>query len=244
MQEMNDNRALLEGVLEELGLEAGAREKGQLLQFAGLLLEGLKKQRLVGEKTAAEIIGKHFYDSLVPASFSLLHSGAVLDLGTGAGFPGLPLKIISPGTPFFLLEANGRKINFLKNVVAELGLAEVFLLHGRAEKIGQQEEYRERFGTVLSRAVAHTSVLLELSLPLASLGGRLVFFKGPRAYEELERSRRALELCGGRFKESREYCLPSGEKRVLLIFEKVASTPPQYPRRDGVPLKRPLDRLE
>ena len=163
-----------------------------------------------------------------------------MDLGTGAGFPGLPLKIISPGTPFFLLEANGRKINFLKNVVAELGLAEVFLLHGRAEKIGQQEEYRERFGTVLSRAVAHTSVLLELSLPLAALGGRLVFFKGPRAYEELERSRRALELCGGRFKESREYCLPSGEKKSIVDLRKSGLYPsPISPERRGSFKKAP-----
>jgi 16S rRNA (guanine527-N7)-methyltransferase len=165
----------------------------------------------------------------------------VIDVGSGAGFPGLPIKILYPRICLTLLEATGKKTEFLKHVVTRLDLDSVTVLHGRAEEVGQDETHREYYDLVLARAVADLPVLVEYLLPLCRLGGKCIAQKGSSAHEELAAAQRAIALLGGEV----HYVVPvelSGlaETRHLVVINKVARTPQKYPRRPGVPSKRPL----
>ena len=165
----------------------------------------------------------------------------VLDVGSGAGFPGLPLKILYPHLALTLLEATGKKTEFLEHIVTHLGLEKVTVIRGRAEDLGQDEAHRESYDLVLARAVADLTVLVEYFLPLCHLGARCVAQKGSAAHEELTAAHYAISLLGGEMHYVIPVELPGlAETRHLVIIDKVARTPQKYPRRPGMPGKRPL----
>lgn len=235
-----DLREQLRAVAAELGLEISELQEEQFLQYINLLHEGQKQQRLLGDRSEVLMITKHVFDSLYPLKWRLIPSGSMLDLGTGAGLPGIPLKILLPGQELYLLDARARKINFLRRVVAELKLQRVNFLTGRAEEWGRDPCYREKIDCVFSRAVAHASVLVELGLPLVKMGGALLLYKGKQGGVEIESAAKALQLCGGSVRKGGCYNLPTGEERTIYLIEKVSPTPEAYPRRAGRPSKKPL----
>lgn len=165
----------------------------------------------------------------------------VIDVGTGAGFPGVPLKILCPGMKLTLLEATAKKVRFLEHIVAALGLKDVSVVHGRAEELGQDPDHREQYHWAMARAVADLPILVEYLLPLTKVGGRGLAQKGEGAPAEVQRSEWALNQLGGQIRR----LVPVGlrglaETRYLVIIDKVAATPARYPRRPGMPSKRPL----
>jgi 16S rRNA (guanine527-N7)-methyltransferase len=169
------------------------------------------------------------------------HGARVIDVGSGAGFPGLPLKILHPHLELTLLEATAKKAEFLHHIVARLGLSGVTIIHGRAEELGQDDACREGYDLVLARAVAELPVLAEYLLPLCRLGGRCIAQKGSSAHEELRVAQHALSILGGEV----HYVVPVeltglAETRHLVVIDKKARTPQKYPRRPGMPSKRPL----
>ncbi len=191
-----------------------------------------------------EVQIKHFLDSL---SCLLVLEGwpterwRHLDIGAGAGFPGLPLKIARPQMEITLLEAKKKRVQFLQHLVGRLGLSGIEIIRGRAEELGRQPGHREGYDLLLARAVATLPVLLEYALPLCRIGGILIAQKGPDVEEELKASQVALRVLGGQMREVRSLELPhSMGRRNLVVVEKVALTPGKYPRRPGVPAKRPL----
>ncbi|MDZ4211902.1 MAG: RsmG family class I SAM-dependent methyltransferase, partial [Methylotenera sp.] len=153
---------------------------------------------------------------------------------------GIPLKILVEDSLFYLMDANQRKIEFLRATAITLGLKNLFTLEGRAEKWGQSAEYRESFDYVLIKAVSEMAVLAELGLPLLKLGGQLLLYKGPRGKEEASAAINAINKCGGKLENVWSYCLPTGESRSLYQLLKIAPTPQQYPRADGKPAHKPL----
>ncbi len=165
----------------------------------------------------------------------------VIDVGSGAGFPGLPLKILYPRLDLTLLEATGKKAEFLKHMVTHLEMSKVAVIHGRAEELGQDEAHRESYDLVLARAVADLPVLVEYLLPLCRLGGRCIAQKGNSAHEELTMAQYAISLLGGEVHYVVPVELPGlAETRYLVVINKVACTPQKYPRRSGMPGKHPL----
>lgn len=230
--------SFLERVLREMSLKTKQWQREALLRYETLLSEECEHQRLVGN--VDEIITKHIPDSLYPLVLMPFGSGTVLDLGTGAGMPGIPLKILLGQETFYLMDSLGRRISFLRRAVHELGLENIFFLHGRAEKFGQDLYYREIFDTVVVRAVDEAAVLVELALPLLALEGKLIIYKGSRGRVEMMRAAASLAICGGVVERDWCYRLPSGEKRTLFLIRKVRPTPSCYPRRPGIPSKRPL----
>ncbi len=165
----------------------------------------------------------------------------VIDVGTGAGFPGVPLKILCPGMKLTLLEATAKKVRFLEHIVAALGLKDVSVVHGRAEELGQDPDHREQYHWAMARAVADLPILVEYLLPLTKVGGRGLAQKGEGAPAEVQRCEWALNQLGGQIRR----LVPVGlrglaETRYLVIIDKVAATPARYPRRPGMPSKRPL----
>ena len=200
---------------------------------------------------------KHFLDSLscllalprqddagsIPDTVPLqsgLRSLWCLDLGSGAGFPGLPLKIMLPEAKMTLVEATGKKVTFLRHIVDALGLENVEVLHARAEDVGHLPEHRERYDLVVARAVARLSVLSEYCLPFCRVGGRMIAPKGEEAEAEAERDQRAFELLGGSLVAVKPVALPRLANHHLVVVDKVAPTPERYPRRAGMPSKNPL----
>jgi 16S rRNA (guanine527-N7)-methyltransferase len=187
---------------------------------------------------------KHFLDSLTIAPVLRergLDSARLVDVGSGAGFPGLPLKIALPGLRVALVEATGKKARFLEHVVATLGLTDVDVLSSRAELLAHDPSLRERFDVAVSRAVAELNALLELTLPFCRQGGVMVAQKKGDVAGELAAALRALDVLGGRLIEVREVTAQGlADGRVLALVEKVAPTPDKYPRRPGMPQKRPL----
>ncbi len=191
---------------------------------------------------------KHFVDSLsvfaLPEFRRMLEADPslrVLDVGTGAGFPGIPIKIVAPQIRLALLESIGKKVRFLKHIVEKLELSEVEILHGRAEVLAHQERYREQFDVVVARAVAEMAVLVEYALPFCRQGGLFVAYKGPKAPAEVEAARDALEILGGRVIRMTPVPVEGlAEKRILVLVGKEKPTPTRYPRRPGIPAKRPL----
>ena len=237
---MDSRDNLLQEVIESLGLEIDVRKYNQLQKYVQILLERVSVQRLVGDNTPYLLYHKHIYDSLYLLSLMQLPLFEILDLGTGAGLPGIPLKICLPEHVFFLMDANRARINFLRRVMRELALERLHFLPGRAEEWGQNPDFRERFGVVVSRAVAPAVVLAELALPLCSVDGQVIFYKGPRGNEEMREASKAISICGGSIDSCKQYRLLTGEERCIYIVKKIKNTPPQYPRRVGRPAKQPL----
>ncbi len=232
---------LIDQLTSRLDLQIDGLAKKRLLMYAQLLMQGLQKQRLTGERTIEGLINKQLYDSLYPLKLIRLEeTGRVFDLGSGGGLPGIPIKIYIPRIPITLADANKRKIVFLQNTAEQLGLNRIYYINERAETIGQDPEHRERYDYVLCRAVAQTAVLAEFTLPLLKLGGQALIYKGPRGVKEAKEADCAIKLCGGHIEKVYEYTLITGEKRSLYVIKKAGSTPSQYPRAVGKPGRKPL----
>lgn len=205
-----------------------------------LLVRENRKYNLTSITGPAAVAEKHFLDSLLLLpDLAGYAEPAVVDVGSGAGFPGLPLKICRPDLRLSLLDSVGKKTAFLALVIGALGLQDAQAVHARAEE--HAGEYREYYDIAVSRAVAETRVLAELTLPLVRTGGRVVIAKGPGVRAELKDAEKALGLLGGEVEMVREFSLPvSGDKRSSVCIAKVRPTPGKYPRRPGIPAKRPL----
>jgi 16S rRNA (guanine527-N7)-methyltransferase len=194
----------------------------------------------ITEPLAIEI--RHFLDSLsILKVVQFPPNAKVVDVGAGAGFPGIPLRIVCPKIQLTLLEATGKKIQFLQHIVQTLNLSNVKFANLRAEEAGQVPAHREQYDVVLARAVAHMPILMEYLLPLCKVGGRCIALKGESAAEEVGAAEHAMRLLGGRFSQLIPVELPHvAETHYLVVIDKVAATPPQYPRRPGIPSKKPL----
>ena len=234
---------LVEGAAR-LGIGLDGEQVEQFRTYYDELISWNEKVNLTAVTGREEVQKRHFLDSLAVASTlpaTILHgSDRLLDVGSGAGFPGLPLKIAYPRIDITLLEATGKKTAFLRHVVDRLGLEGVEVVAGRAEEQAHRPELRERFGAVASRAVARLDVLAELCLPFCAVGGVMIAQKGPKVEEELLGARNAIETMGGRADDRGMLVASPVGIGTLVVIEKQRATQPSYPRRPGIPSKRPL----
>ena len=228
----------------KLGLELTPQQLEQFQVYYQELIDWNRRLNLTAITDYEEVQVKHFLDSLtvVPALRQPPSKDMrLIDVGTGAGIPGIPLKILLPDIQLVLLDATKKKASFLEHIVHRLGLKDVEIVVGRAEEIAHQPEYREGFDLVLSRAVANLPVLVELTLPFCTVGGRFIAQKKGDLRAEVQAAQRAIFLMGGELTDVKRIELPEfADERWLVVIDKVKETPPQYPRRPGVPAKRPL----
>ena len=229
----------------KLGVELNTQQLEQFQYYYHQLMEWNQRINLTSITNYKEVQLKHFLDSLtVVLAFkkSVLNRDlSVIDIGSGAGFPGLPLKIAFPNVKLVLLEATRKKADFLTNLIQNLNLNYVESLAGRAEEMAHQSRYRQRFRIVLSRAVATLPTLAELTLPFCTIGGITVIQKKGYILSELKDSAKAIDLLGGSQPEIRKIKIPElDDDRYLVTIDKLFATPAKYPRRPGIPIKRPV----
>jgi 16S rRNA (guanine527-N7)-methyltransferase len=228
---------------ERLGLGLSNAQLEKFQSYYRELMDWNKRVNLTAITDYEEVQLKHFLDSLTvilawPPGNTRLR---LIDVGTGAGLPGIPLKIVFPDIKLTLLEATAKKAGFLRHIVEKLGLADVEIVVGRAEEVAHQPRYREGFDLVLSRAVAALPTLVELALPFAAVGGSFIAQKKGNISEEISRADRAIKLLGGRLRELKRVDITGlADERYLVIIDKVSPTPAKYPRRPGLPARRPL----
>ena len=226
--------------LNELGITLSDNQIHQFLKYYELLVEKNKVMNLTAITEFDEVIEKHFLDSLQIAQYIDLNKEvSIIDVGTGAGFPGLPLKIVFPEIEVVLLDSLNKRINFLNEVIDELGLKKITALHGRAEDYGKNKEYREQFDYCVSRAVANMSSLSEYCLPFVKVGGSFIPYKSGNIDEELENAKRAVFLLGGKIEKVERFAL-SDAQRSFVFIKKEQNTAKKYPRKAGLPTKEPL----
>lgn len=226
------------------GLPYSASLGNKLFQYLQFLKQENRKYNLTRITNDEEIVVKHFVDSLSPLRFIRLDETegfSLVDVGSGAGFPGVPLALIYPQNRIVLVESSQKKSEFLRLLVEILDLQNVGIVGERAEMCGRNPEYREKFGYATTRALAPLPVLAELCLPLVRIGGILVVYKGSGVDAEIEKSRRVLAMLGGTTEQMQTFRLPFLQhQRTLLFIRKQRPTPSKYPRRPGIPAKRPL----
>ena len=209
--------------------------------YGEILLEWNERMNLTRITDEDDMMDKHFIDSLTPTLLDAYEgTGKILDLGTGAGFPGMVLAMASPQREVHLMDSLKKRITFLDHVVDELGLSNVRTFHGRAEEAGRDAKFREQYGLVISRAVARLPILAEYCLPFVYLGGHFVAMKGAEGVDETEEAKRAIDILGGKLEEIVDLKLPGGDERHLVVVKKVKATPAKYPRGGGKPRKDPL----
>ncbi len=233
---------IFEEKLSALGVTLTDIQKKQFVRFYELLVEWNKVMNLTGITEYEEVNEKHFVDSIsLVKAIDLNKVETVIDIGTGAGFPGIPLKIAFPHLKIVLLDSLNKRINFLNEVVAELGLKDVETFHSRAEDGAQNKNYRESFDFCVSRAVANLSTLSEYCLPFVKISGMFVSMKGPDVKEELDNARSAIGTLGGQVLEVESENLPDSDiNHTIIKIKKVRATPTKYPRKAGKPSKEPL----
>jgi len=236
----NEYASLIKGLTyKHIGCELTELQVNQLCQFGDLLLEWNQKLNLTRITDPQEVILKHFIDSMVLSKF--IQGTCFADLGTGAGFPGIPLKILRPELNVALVDSLKKRLDFLDIVINKLGLKEVITVHARAEDFGRDSDYRGHFDTVSSRAVARLPILLEFALPVLKVKGLFLAAKGFQADQELAESEKALKILGGISEGIEQFNLgDSAEHRAVILIRKVIQTPSQYPRKAGTPNKNPI----
>jgi 16S rRNA (guanine527-N7)-methyltransferase len=234
-------RTLLQTIASEQQLPLSAAQLDQFERYSAELIRWNTHTNLTSITEPRAIVIRHFLDSLTLAQ--AWPSGApesLADIGAGAGFPGIPLKLLWPELRLLLVESVGKKTEFLAHIVKTLGLTDVEICTGRAETLGQTASYREQFALVTGRAVANLNVLAEYCLPLCQVGGLFVAPKSADGAQEAALAERALQQLGGQYQQTIDVQLPEVDPRTLVVVRKVQPTPTQYPRRVGLPLKRPL----
>ena len=240
LRESGDLESLVLEGSKIIGVSLDAGQAAKFSLYAELLKEWNRKVNLTAITRLQDIAIKHFLDSLLGVAF-LDPGSTIVDVGSGGGVPGIPLAIGLPSCIITLVEATDKKAQFLKHAVRELKLYNVSVVKGRAEDIARMEDYRETFNFAVTRAVGHLSVVSEYCLPLVRPGGYFLAYKGPNAEEELQTAREALAVLGGKEAAVHEAVLPfSSERRTMVLICKNEPTPKKYPRRAGIPLKRPL----
>lgn len=234
------NIELLKSDAEKLGLSIDDCKITQFQKLAELLVEQNKTMNLTAITDPDGIAVKHFADSIsVLTATEFAENARVLDVGTGAGFPGIPLLIMRPDLDMTMLDSTAKKLKYVANTVDELGLS-ANVLHTRAEEAGQSKEYRETFDIVCSRAVAALNVLCEYCLPFVKVGGYFVAMKAAKAQEEIDGAKDAIKLLGGKIVEEKSFKLSDGGERNIIIIKKISHVPPKYPRVSAQIAKKPL----
>ena len=229
----------LEKSLTELGLTLNEKVMKQLCTLYVFLMETNNKMNLTAITEPGQVAEKHMADSLRLLPF-LENVQSLADIGTGAGFPGIPLAIVLPETKIILVESMQKRIQYLQRLSEYLGLKNITILCARAEEIGQNPLYREKLDAATARAVAALPVLCEYLLPLLKPGGSMLAMKGSKGQEELAMAKNAIPLLGGKNAKVLEYMLSGGESRSIIHIEKLKTTPKAYPRRVGIPTTKPL----
>jgi len=226
---------------KESGFEISEQQINLFYQYAELLFAENKKVNLTALSGPEETVVKHFLDSIMVLKYRKLDKKKAIDLGTGAGFPGIPLKIMANRLEITLVDSLKKRCLFLEKALNHLGLSGVDVVNDRAENLGQNNLYRDSYDFSLSRAVAHTRILLEFHAPLLKIGGEIILLKGPGVEEELNASQKAADELGVELTDLIKYELPAGYgQRTLAVFKKTTKTPGKYPRRPGIPEKKPL----
>ena len=228
--------------LEKIGITLNERQKQQFDKYYEMLVEWNKAMNLTGITEYDEVNLKHFTDSLTIARTQEMQKvQSVIDIGTGAGFPGIPLKIAFPHLKVVLLDSLNKRIKFLEAVIEELGLENISTINGRAEDFAKKKEYREQFDLCVSRAVANLSTLSEYCLPFVAVNGSFVSYKSGDSEEEIHQAKHAISLLGGKVKNVDKFQLPGTDMgRALVEIKKTKQTPGKYPRKAGLPAKEPL----
>lgn len=234
------NTEKFEKGLEELGISMSEEQIGQFLTYYEMLVERNKVMNLTAITEFDDVIEKHFLDSLSLIKVCDLNRElSVMDMGTGAGFPGIPLKIAFPKLQVTLADSLNKRILFLQEVVDELGLNGVEAIHARAEELGKNKSYREQYDLVVSRAVANLASLEEYCVPFVKIGGSFISYKSGEIEEEVANAKNATFLLGGKVKNVYKFDLYE-QKRSFVVIEKCKGTPKTYPRKAGTPTKTPL----
>jgi 16S rRNA (guanine527-N7)-methyltransferase len=226
--------------LEKDNINLNEKQKSQFSTYFNLLVEWNEKINLTAITEPKEVAIKHFYDSITFLLHTDLKQGAkVIDIGTGAGFPGIPLKIMRPDIRLTLLDSLNKRLIFLKEVCESINI-DAELIHKRAEEAGRNKELRERFDVATSRAVANMNTLSEYCMPLVKVGGNFVAMKGKNGREELVKAENAVKLLSGKVRKIDEFTLPIGDERTIIVIDKVKPCSKQYPRQGGKIKNSPL----
>lgn len=236
------NISTLEKGIKELNIELSKDQIGSFALYKELLKEWNQKINITSITDDMEIDIKHFLDSLTPVGTDLFHGKkSVIDVGTGGGFPGIPLKIYNEELEVTLLDSLNKRIKFLDEVINALELKGIKGIHGRAEELGRQGEYREKYDICISRAVASLDTLLEYCMPFVKIGGYFIAMKGPDVQEELSNSQRAINILGGKVQDTQIFTLPQSDiQHSLIIIKKIKEISTKYPRAGGKPRSNPL----
>ena len=239
---MNYNLEKFKNGLQQLHIALSEKQMEQFLQYYELLVEKNKVMNLTAITEFDEVVEKHFLDSVSLTKQMDLHQPLkVLDLGTGAGFPGIPLKIVFPELEITLMDSLNKRVLFLQDVISSLQLENIEAVHGRAEEVARNKKYRESFDLCVSRAVANISTLSEYCLPFVKIGGSFISYKSSTIEDELEDGKKGIAILGGKVKDVYKFTLPDSElQRSFVIIEKEKKTPKAYPRKAGTPSKEPL----
>ena len=229
-------------LLAEQNLPLSDQQKKQFERYFELLVEWNEKINLTAITDKEEVYLKHFYDSIAPILQGLIPNETIklLDIGAGAGFPSLPMKILYPQLDVTIIDSLNKRINFLQLLAQELDFDDVHFYHGRAEDFAQDKKFRAQYDFVTARAVARMQVLTELTIPYLQVGGKLLALKASNAPEELLEAKNALNLLFSKVEDNLSYALPNGDPRYITVVEKKKETPNKYPRKAGMPNKRPL----
>ena len=233
---------VLEQGCEQIGISLNEEQKQQFIAFYEYLVEKNKVMNLTGITEFQEVLVKHFLDSLACVkAVDMKKVTTVMDIGTGAGFPGVPLKIAFPHLEACLLDSLKKRVNFLEETFVLLKLQNITAIHGRAEEFAKNKSYRETYDLCVSRAVSNLATLSEYCLPYVKVGGKFISYKSGTVQEEAEQAEKAVRILGGKIQDVVYFNLPDSEiQRSLVVIEKIKPTPGKYPRKAGTPLKEPL----
>ena len=225
---------------KKINIDITDEQLKKFYRYMDLLLEWNEKINLTAITETDEVILKHFIDSMTVFKY-LVESKNIIDVGTGAGFPGIPIAIMNQNKNITLLDSLNKRINFLNEVCSELKINNIKTYHGRAEEFGHNKQHREKYDIAISRAVANMTTLVEYLIPFIKVGGRCICMKGNDIEEELEQAKFAIKELGGKIEKVERFNLPNSDmERNIIIITKIKETPNSYPRKAGMPSKMPL----